>query len=104
MSTVTFGRKCQTLWDPSPRLDSAPLIADLSPECALYYQRYGEALFQKAQSESDVFGASLQKASRNRQQDEEEAAEEAEEEVHDKAQRAITVQTGSMAPHHCVNK
>ncbi|BDA49698.1 probable histone-binding protein N1/N2 [Coccomyxa sp. Obi] len=59
---------------------------DLAPECAVFYQRYGEALFQKAQSESDVFGASLQQASRNRQQDDEEAAEEAEEEVHQKAQ------------------
>ena len=83
---------------PGPHLDLAVCIADLAPECALFYQRYGEALFQKAQSESDVFGASLQKASRNRQQDNEEAAEEAEDEENDKAQRAFTVQTGSIAP------
>ncbi|KAK9904895.1 hypothetical protein WJX75_005048 [Coccomyxa subellipsoidea] len=55
---------------------------DLAPECAQFYLHYGEALFQKAQAETDIFGASLQKTSR--QQDEDEAAEEAEEQGHGK--------------------
>lgn len=60
-------------------------LADLAPECAHFYHRYGEALFYKAQSESDVFGASLQKASREAGEDEGEAAEDSGEEAHGKA-------------------
>jgi ferredoxin len=39
-------------------------VADLSLESAPCYHRYGEALFYKAQDESDVFGAPIQQAAK----------------------------------------
>ncbi len=41
-------------------------IAELSLECASCYHRYGEALFYKAQEESDVFGAPIQQAAQEK--------------------------------------
>lgn len=41
---------------PSPR---PPLPADLAPECASAYYRYGAALLYQAQDSGDVFGAGV---------------------------------------------
>lgn len=51
-------------------------VAELAQECASSYHRYGEALFYKAQEESDVFGAPIQQAAIDKESDEQ-AAEEA---------------------------
>ena len=48
------------------------LCADLAPECASAYHHYGTAIFYKAQEEQDVFGAPLQQAAEEQEEDSEE--------------------------------
>ncbi len=46
--------------------------ADLAPECASAYHHYGTAIFYKAQEEQDVFGAPLQQAAEEQEDNGEE--------------------------------
>ncbi len=48
------------------------LHADLAPECASAYHHYGTAIFYKAQEEQDVFGAPLQQAAEEQDDDKQE--------------------------------
>lgn len=48
------------------------LFADLAPECASAYHHYGTAIFYKAQEAQDVFGAPLQQAAEEQEDDGEE--------------------------------
>ena len=51
------------------------LHAELASECATSYHHYGTAIFYKAQEEQDVFGAPLQQAAEEQENDVEEPKE-----------------------------
>ncbi len=51
------------------------LHAELASECATAYHHYGTAIFYKAQEEQDVFGAPLQQAAEEQENDVEEPKE-----------------------------
>ena len=64
------------LLTPAPNPSACPLPADLAPECASAYFRYGSCLLYQAQDSSDVFGASMKEGA-----GEEEAEDDEEEEA-----------------------
>ena len=84
-SLVTSGRPVARYKDLSMqcvpcqrRLCSQRILhAELASECATAYHHYGTAIFYKAQEEQDVFGAPLQQAAEEQENDVEEPKEKA---------------------------